>query len=148
MNYKKFESAMDLYQCLKYFDDCFVPRLSERIIDLKQYSQKLYTYAEAFEIVGNNQKIGFIVFYCNDMVTYTGYLTLIAVNKEYSHMGIGTELIKKYQNHCKRCGMNKLRLEVYKNNRIAISFYEKIGFSITDENDKSYYMEKKIMNGE
>lgn len=54
---------------------------------------------------------------------------------EYRNKGIGTELINSVENP-------NIYLWVYKNNKSAISLYEKLGFINVEETDTRYKMKK------
>lgn len=54
---------------------------------------------------------------------------------EYRNKGIGTELINSVDNP-------NIYLWVYKNNKSAISLYEKLGFTNVEETDTRYKMKK------
>lgn len=54
---------------------------------------------------------------------------------EYRNKGIGTELINSVDNP-------NIYLWVYKNNKRAISLYEKLGFTNVEETDTRYKMKK------
>ena len=74
-----------------------------------------------------------------DMIAYIAWCddTVIAleVNKKYRHRGIASALLNY-------SGVTKLT--VSKKNINAISLYKKLGFVITDENSRIYFMQKYL----
>lgn len=93
-------------------------------------------------LVSDKHSVAFASFYCNDVVSKIGYLSMIAVLPEYERHGYGSLLMHKIFDIMHTHGMLKLRLEVNKNNAGAIRFYEKLGFKpIEKESADSAYME-------
>lgn len=145
MKLKEFLEEKELYKCLNFFDNYFSPTLTERVKDLKAYTKKLINNAKNFYIITEDGEIvGFVSFYCNDLVNKTAYLTQIATNNKFKHKGIGKKLLNICIENCKEENMKLLKLEVQKNNSIAIDFYTKNGFFKFDENDLSFFMKKEI----
>jgi len=54
----------------------------------------------------------------------------IAVLQEYTGKGYGTKLINTIEKYATNIGITRLELEVSKNNKVAISLYQKIGFKM------------------
>jgi len=63
----------------------------------------------------------------------------ISLYKEYRGFGIGTELMSHMLRLLKRKGYKKTSLAVQKDN-YAIKLYQKVGFSIIDENEQEFIM--------
>lgn len=130
---------------LDYYNDYFLPPLTEVPGDVDKYAEKLFMNANNFEIINENKtRLGMICFYSNDTKSNIGYITLLVVEKEYSNSGIGSILIKYAEEFAKKENINKMKLEVVKNNEKAIKFYKKHSYTIAKENEYSYYMEKDI----
>ena len=145
MTVYEFLEEKKLYECLNYFDSYFTPTLTERVKDLKTYTNKISKYAKNYYISTEKGEIaGFVSFYCNDYKNKTAYLTLIAKNKKFKHKGIGKKLLNVCIEKCKENNMTILELEVQKNNSIAMNFYIKNGFYTFRENDLSFFMKKEI----
>ena len=66
-------------------------------------------------------------------------ILLIYVCKDFRNQGLGTKLLKKIEKNI-TC-LNKIYIEVSKNNTEAISFYKKMNFKIFNSR-KSYYLIK------
>lgn len=58
---------------------------------------------------------------------------------QYRGKGIGTALMRKMLEHLKSYGYSKTSLAVQKDN-YAVEMYQKIGFTICDENEQEYIM--------
>jgi len=52
----------------------------------------------------------------------------MGLKKSYRNKGIGKRLIEKTIEHAKAIGLEKVELEVFESNKIAIGFYNKYGF--------------------
>ena len=59
----------------------------------------------------------------------------IYIEKEFRNNGIGTDIIRKMLENNRN-----IYLWVYKENKKAISLYNRLGFIIVDETDSRYYM--------
>lgn len=68
----------------------------------------------------------------------------IVVDKNYWHYGVGSELMYDSMMWFEQdSDLDKIWLEVYKENEPAINLYKKFGFTITQETDKTLTMQKK-----
>ena len=135
----------DVFALLLKYDSDFIPSISERKHDLMEYAHKLYQYAYVYIVAKENNWVGFIAFYANDIVTKTAYIAQIAVDSEKCHKGFGTALVEKCINISKLNGMLEIMLEVNKENRRAIEFYKKIGFIYKRQASRySEYMTLKL----
>lgn len=103
------------------------------------FAEKIYSSGITIAIYREGL-IGFSCFYCNDNQSKTAYLSLIAVKREYEHQGYGTRLVEEVKQIARDKEMNRLRLEVRKNNDRAISLYKKEGFLPEQMLENSFYM--------
>lgn len=88
-----------------------------------------------FVAVSDNEVCG----YCGvNTVLDEGYITNIAVLKNYRRQGIGNELLNALCKFAKEKNLAFLTLEVRKSNTPAISLYKKYGFEQAGER-KNYY---------
>lgn len=70
----------------------------------------------------------------------SGYMAMLAVDKNYRNTGIGTELVKRVVNRMKNKGCNSVMLETEVSNKVAMRLYEdRLGF-IRDELLVRYYL--------
>ncbi len=65
-------------------------------------------------------------------------ILLLAVNRSYRRMGIGSTLVEDFTRICSHLGMMSMRLEVRVDNIEAIDFYKNLKFVIISTM-KSYY---------
>lgn len=63
----------------------------------------------------------------------------ISVCQKYRGLGIGTLLLKQLLQAEKLAGYSKISLSVQKSN-YAVKMYEKVGFTVVDENSEEYIM--------
>jgi ribosomal protein S18 acetylase RimI-like enzyme len=71
------------------------------------------------------------------------YLETLQLTKSYRRQGIGTALIKFIENIAANQAKNKIQLRVFKDNP-AQSLYRRNGFTLIEEQDWFYLMEKII----
>jgi len=71
-------------------------------------------------------------------------LLSIGVDSEYKRSGIGSALIKGFEERAKRMGVRSYGLSVYKTNEKAISFYKKNDLKIEKETKNSLYFYKTL----
>ncbi len=79
--------------------------------------------------------VGYIIFWVREGV---GHIIIIAVEKDFQNMHIGSQLIDKAISIYKRNKIYTVVLEVRKSNENAINIYKKKGFVIIDE-EPNYY---------
>lgn len=63
----------------------------------------------------------------------------MSVHKKYRGLGIGTSLLKQLLQVERLAGYSKISLSVQKSN-YAVKMYEKVGFTVVDENNEEYIM--------
>ena len=116
----------------------FIPKL-QSYVNLTEYSQKIWLKAKRFERFGygGDELIGLIAAYDNNS-DKMGFITNVSVEREYQGIGMSLSLLNECINY------NKINLEVYKSNKRAISFYEKNGFKILNDNKKTIIMGIKL----
>ena len=83
--------------------------------------------------------------YCNDYVNKVAFISMIVVKNRYQHRGIGQKLLEIAVNIVRKNGMKCVRLCVDKENIQAQKFYIAQKFSIIEENDKYWVMNKNIL---
>ena len=119
----------------------YLPGLEERVKDINAYSEKLSRNARVLCQYVNDKCTGFCAYYANDMNTKTGYITQIAIHEDFRRQGLGRRLIRECIDDMKRSGMNRVRLEVRKDNDGAIAFYKSEGLAFESEaSPESFYM--------
>ena len=113
--------------------------------DFMQLFGKIDKYAD-FISAFKNGVAGYAAMYANNLETKCAYITLIAVKPECQHNGIGGQLLKKCETTAIEKGMDKIRLEVLKDNFKAQNFYKKNGFDFeATQTERSFYMSKSLI---
>jgi ribosomal protein S18 acetylase RimI-like enzyme len=113
-------------------------------VELNNYVEKIFEKSTIISIERNNNLQGFISYYDNDEKNESAFLTMIAIDKKYRHMGYGKGLLEFSVSILRTKGFKKYSLEVLKDNSIAINLYKRLGFIVTEERQQHYYMEMKL----
>ena len=106
---------------------------------LKEIRSRKQTFLVAEE---NHQVIGCINGYIDDGPYYiekVAYLNNLCVDKNFRKQGIGKLLINAFYEKMKEQGAKFVKLNAFKGNHPAVSFYEKEGFT-----EYSVYYQKKL----
>ena len=124
--------------------DDFTPNL-QSYVNLTEYSKKILLKAVRFErfATQNHELVGLIAAY-EDNLNKIGFITNVSVEKKYQGLGISNSLINECIIYFKNRGHHAINLDVYKSNEKAISFYEKNGFKILNDNNKTITMGIKL----
>lgn len=130
-SYKEVFSAIntlrqDLYD-QRYNDDEFVKNLAKKYI----------TYAEVLSIKRDSIVKGICVFYDNDKVNKTAFLSMLVISKDEQGHGLGKILMREMFRICQENGMGSICLEVANSNNIAATFYKKMGYSLTQIRERT-----------
>lgn len=96
-------------------------------IDILSYMSKIEKYALFITEKDKDGITGLIAYYAND-VKGIGYITLVVVRDDIRGKGMGRRLINSCIDEMKINGMNKCKLEVHRENSIAIRLYTSMGF--------------------
>lgn len=124
-------------------DNEFSPPLSQkRNIDL--YVDKIIKNAVVFCIWDQESLVGFVALYCNNLIDKIAYITMVAVHTQYRNKGLASNLIVSAINYAKKVGFKKIQLEAYKSNFVAEKLYQKLGFSVANQNSNSYLLELNL----
>lgn len=111
------------------------PQLKER--GLQSYINKIRGKAVIFEAWHNDQLIGLLAAYFNDFESKTAFISLIGISPKYQRMGIAAKLLFDAINYGKKIDIKKIRLEVNRSNRKAITFYKDMGFVIMNDSNEA-----------
>ena len=143
--YDRDEKENIMRKCDHAFSTIFFGQKSW-IDTFEKIDQKAEFYcAYKFDEKAGKMPLGYIAFYVNDCEKKIAYITMISILGNAQRQHIGSKLMKLCLERSKECGMKAVRLEVKKENRNAILFYEYWGYEI--ECEKSYesvYMIKEI----
>ncbi|HPP16682.1 MAG TPA: ribosomal protein S18-alanine N-acetyltransferase [Dictyoglomaceae bacterium] len=97
------------------------------------------SYPEEFFVAEVSDKVvGYILGYIfND----TGEIVSIAVKPEFRNSGVGKKLMETILSLFKEKNLKRCILQVRVSNKIAIEFYEKLGFKVI-KREKGYYIDE------
>jgi len=127
-------------------------RAGERKETVEQATAKVQRITESkdkkiFVAESNNQLVGFIMIYGQDMKIYSKTRSIaIAVIKKYWGHGIGSALMKSTIDWAKKQKMHRLELDVWEHNTSAISLYKKFGFKKEGVKKDEVIINKKFIN--
>lgn len=124
---QKSASKDNIFTHLMECDNLFIPPLSETI-NLDQYSSKLRTNAETFEVWAKEQLISLVAVYLNDFESKVGFITNVSTSPEYTGNGLAQNLLRNCIDHAKKLHFISLMLQVHCENTLAIKLYKKINF--------------------
>lgn len=100
------------------------------------FAQEMMEAGECFFVAEiSNNIVGFISGIKKEIpYRKSNYIEIesLAVDPHYSRMGIGGLLLNALENKARQLGFNKIYVNTYIKNRIATSFYKKLGFSEID----------------
>lgn len=117
------------------------PKLKDEQL-LTDFSERLYNNAEFCITIIDNRIVGIIAFYANRLPV--AYITHIYVSSQYRKQGICGKMLNMVKNYSKDKGFTDIMLEVDKNNDVAMSFYQKNGFSKSENRPTKYLMSCSI----
>lgn len=146
MRIEEISSSKEMREILDEFADSFIPPLYETVENISLYAEKLAENSKNLVICHNDEKLGFICFYANDLKSKRAFISLICVKEKYQKNGYATVLLKKMFEFCKD-SMSSVELEVYADNVKAIEFYKKNGFQKIEKqpgNPKTFFMRKAL----
>lgn len=137
---KEIVTKEEIREILEHFTP-YLYTLSSGSVDKDVLAEKYHKYARVIGLYEQEILAGFGCFYCNDMQSRTVFLSLIAVHPSCQRKGYGGLLLSEVIKISKKEGMEKLELEVRKENTAGICFYKQQGFSLLEkETEDSIYM--------
>lgn len=140
-------SFEDFFAFLQAVEQDFVPPLLDRI-DINAYYKKVNEYATMGECYCQDELVGLIISYDNDIESCKGYTTFCAVRGDFRGNNIAGMLLERACSHAKAQGMHVMGLHTY--NEIAKKCYMKNGFVVKEYvfveeyNFTKYYLEKQL----
>lgn len=123
-------SEKAIYEYLKNTDSSFLPPLNSKV-NIEEYSKKIFNNAITFEAWIENKLVGLIATYFN-FESKLSFITSVSVKKEYMGLGIATKLLIMCLDYSKNNNFKNIKLEVFKDNIVAIKLYEKHNFTKTN----------------
>ena len=135
----------DVYALWKELGECYDPPLWVALPNFEDYIRKVAERAETHALFLGDSFIGAVSLYVNDALEKRAYITQFAIHREYHGKGYGKILLRKSCAIAHMRGMNRIALEVLKDNKPARSLYEKSGFVLIGEKSPtSYLMERSL----
>lgn len=135
----------DILNAVMLLEGCLSPSLSQREIDLQRYAEKLYQHGKVWCYLDHGRPVSMIAGYFNDFKERTAYITLLAVDKKHRGMHLASSLLSELEEYAHASGMEKIKLEVRKDNHVAQNLYTKFGYKISGGAlDTSCYMLKYL----
>ena len=133
----------DIYNHLCAVDNFFSVPLSARL-NIDDYADKLYNYADRLEVWNEKQMIGLVAYYHNK-TNNTFHISNVSVEIEFQKKGIAHNLLSKLIEKARDLYVRKINLIA---NRTMFSFYFRLGFSLgkelsDDNHELEYYVDKK-----
>ena len=135
----------DILNAIMRLEGCLSPSLSQREVDLQQYAEKLYRHGRVWCYLDHGQPVAMIAGYFNDSKGRTAYITILAVDEKHRGLHLASSLLCELEEFALASGMDKVKLEVRKNNHVARKLYTKFGYGIFgDASDTSCHMIKYL----
>lgn len=94
----------------------------------------------------NRTIIGMIIFYANRPEEGEVYIPHVYVRAEYRRRRVFYSMLQLIDIYVRECGFRTIRLEVKKNNEIAMIAYSHYGFIPMEYESDSYYMQKSLVS--
>lgn len=95
-----FSTFNDIYKHLKEVSPFFLPPLEERV-DIEEYANKLFKYAQREEAYYDGELVGLVAYYCTEGEK-EAFISNVSVQQCFSHKGIATLLLNNTKNYlCK-----------------------------------------------
>jgi ribosomal protein S18 acetylase RimI-like enzyme len=124
-------------------DADFMPRLSLKT-DIAVYAEKIAENSVTFEAWINEELVGLIAAYFNDVNGFSGFITNVSTLKQYTGKGIASALVKMCIDYAVNHQFGEISLEVFKENIGAIQLYKKHNFYQTAIKGDSIIMKKNL----
>ena len=119
----------------KIYNDFSIPPLTQTFDEIQQD----FSFQIFLKIVVKNHIIGSVRAYKENETCFIGKLI---IDPDFQNQGIGTNLLRNLIKELTLNNIKQVILEVRKNNKKAIRFYQKHGFEITDTISKFYKNEE------
>lgn len=126
MTIEKIEESGSLFQT--FADFLQEEKKAYDIERLQTRCKKIITYGEAYCVKHEEDTASYLCFYANDTESRMGFITAIKTSPRFRGQGYAKALAAYCFSVMKSKGMTKCRLEVRKDNEVAIRLYERLGF--------------------
>jgi ribosomal protein S18 acetylase RimI-like enzyme len=115
-------------------------------VDIINYSNKIVEKAATFEAWENDQLVGLIAVYFNDIKSKTGFITNVSILPKYQRKGIADNLLVRSIKYGKSLGFLGIQLEVSNGNVPALSLYVRNKFTLIGKKGNKLIMERKLLS--
>lgn len=133
----------DVFEYLSSVVDDFNPA-ADTTLGMRGYANKLTSRGCTIAAVANSRDrggiMGILAGYFNDPSRQSSFVSAFHVRIPFRRMHIGRILMDKAVELSHDGGFKELRLKVYKDNDVGISFYERYGFVKTNEDATQFEM--------
>lgn len=130
----------DVLNHLKETDEEFVPPLHTYVV-ISEYANKIAENATRFEIWRNGKLKGLAAGYLDEEVCY---ISNFSISSDLMGMRIGSKLLEFATAYCHEHKVSQISLEVRRENKKAISFYEREGFLVKETKAESFIYQKTL----
>lgn len=122
-----------------------MPGFSKRGEALKAYLLKMLKFGRILIDSEDGRIDGFIGFYVNDMQLKVAYVSSFVVSRAVEGKGLARRLFERFLEIARSVGMERMELNVRKDNLRAIAFYSKMGLRVVGDGTDSDHL---LMRGE
>lgn len=136
-------NSEEAFQILRDLEIELTPTLSDRGINISNYSEKVFTNGYILKMVYENFVVGAICYYIDKEKNQT-FVSFLAIADEFKGRQFGSRLIEECIKHSRRESIDSIRLETRKSNVNAILFYKKLGFIDLKDSFDSIYLIKNL----
>lgn len=112
--------------------------------DIDDYVNKIIKKASIISICRDQQILGFIAYYDNDLKKESAFLTMLAIDPSCRKQGYGKRLLEMSIANLKQLGFKTYALQVLQTNEGGVKLYTGAGFNIIETKGEYYYMEMKL----
>ena len=99
-----------------------------------------------FYVIQNeqNENVGVICYQTHPDSPEIAFITEFIIEEKFRRKGYGSSTLAKIAEDAKEKGYTKMRLNVFKHNRISYAMYLKNGYEVVEDYDGSAIMEKVL----
>ena len=117
--------------------------LSRQVEDLDKYIQKLYSIGTIAYVQENEIIIGAVIGYTDNTPDHASHISLIVVDKNHRGKGIVGNLLREYEEVCRKKKLHEMWLTTDEKNLSAKKAYENFGFVATGMDSKGLIIFRK-----
>lgn len=125
-----------LISCTNLFPNIF------KFDDISAYANKLSDLADGVVALEDEEFVGVCLGYFNNLDTKKAYISIVCSLYCDRNKGLGTILHDAFCKLSLAAGMESISLQVLKENKRALIFYEKMGYKIDADNGIKWLVKK------